>query len=116
YLQKNYSVPCNACWTTESLNASVMEEISSFEFDVINHLVKDVDIENSCEDRDNETNEPCEWKEHGKNEESLCNDDINIDPKLEISSQYKVECENKKIKNKLLTLLLTSGQKLSLLQ
>ncbi|CAG8834933.1 19952_t:CDS:2, partial [Gigaspora margarita] len=72
----------------------------------------DVDIDDSCEDHDNETNEPCEWsndvnsgpvirnlEKYGKNEENPgedgsgdgcgdSNDDINIDPKLEISSQY----------------------------
>ncbi|KAF0508031.1 HCP-like protein [Gigaspora margarita] len=136
YLQEDYSVPCIACWTTEPLKASVMEEISALfndEFEVMYHLVKDVDINDYCEDNDDETNESSDGNhnvnsgpggnipngissskvtgssnERGENEESPgeggggddggdggSNYDNNIDPKLEISSQCSVECEDK---------------------
>ncbi|CAG8766921.1 2783_t:CDS:2, partial [Gigaspora margarita] len=60
YLQKDYSVPCIACWVAEPLKASVMEEISALfndEFEVMYHLVNDVNINGNCEDHDDETNE-----------------------------------------------------------
>ncbi|CAG8680551.1 6906_t:CDS:2, partial [Racocetra persica] len=53
-------IPCIACWAAEPLDQSIMEKLSELfdsKFDVVYHLVKAVDINGSCIDNDENSNE-----------------------------------------------------------